>query len=295
MKTAKSARGSKSKKSTAPNLFPQRYIFHGNAAAAGVVINGIGKDRTRRVSPVQGQSSLPMIGGHSESVIKSSDAEFADVFAYGECHTLADGVVNGRVATTIVSSSVSDARFTNRPSPGEAEDMTPIEFTSKFLSVTLRSIHPRKGPAKIEFVEKPHFDGLSLNNLPIEIELREDMMRLTKFADLDKKFRTSRKFYDDCISGFLHSGKPPAFGRGIPTFNGYALCSIVRRIHWGDQTIEGHVLTKKGFGTIYFGEMLLNGDNRRLTLVRLKMGSDNDADASLAESDPNGGWWPPES
>jgi hypothetical protein len=297
MKGKKSAGGSKSKGTVTPNLFPRRFIFHGNAVAAEVIINRVGDDRTRRVSPIQGQSSLPVIGGHSESVVPSSDPDFKDIFSYGECRTQADGFLDRQTATTTVTSSVRDVRMTNRPSKGESEDMSPIEFRSEFLSVTLRSTHGPKGEPRIVFAEEPHFDGLYLNNLPIQVELRRPFMDLSRRSDLDKRFRTNRKFYDDCRNAFLLAkpGSLPAFGRGLPSYNGYTLCSIVQRIHWGDQTIEGHVLTKKGFGTIYFGEMLVSDNNRRLVLVRIKMGSDTDADSSLCESDPNGGWWPPES
>jgi hypothetical protein len=296
LRIAKSVSGPKSSGSSVPKQFPQRFVFHGNAVAAEVIINRVGQDRTRKVSPVQGQSSLPVIGGHSESLVAASDPAFSDVFSYGECRTQADGFVEKQVATTTVSASVRDVRLINRPAPGEAEDVSPIEFRSGFLSVTLRSTHARKGQPRIEFVESPQFEGLFLNNLPIELELRKPFMNLSRMADLDKRFRTNRKFYDDCRNAFLcpNPEKQPAFGRGIPILNGYAICSIVQRIRWGDQTIEGHVLTKKGFGSIYFGEMLLNENNRRLTLVRVKMGSDTDAEAALAESDPNGGWWPPE-
>ena len=279
-----------------PNLFPQRFLFHGNAVAAEIFITRVGKDKTRKVSPVHGQSSLPVIGGHSESVVAASDPAFIATVSYGECRTNADGIVEKQIATTTVSASVRDVRLTNQPSPGDAESMNPIEFRSGLLSVTLRSTNPRAGQPSIKFAETPHFDGLSLNGLPIEIELRKPLMNLSKLADLDEKFRTNRKFYDDCQDAFLYQDpeKPPAFGEGLPIINGYSICSIVRRIRWGDQWIKGHVLTKKGFGSIYFGEMLVSRDNRRITLVRVKMGSDTGAEASFAESDPNGGWWPPE-
>ena len=294
MKIAKSTRGSKPAKTAALDLFPPRFVFHGNAVAADVFITRIGQDLTRRGGVVHGQSSLPVIGGHSESLIAASDPVFSAVFSYGECRTLADGIVNKQVATTTVSASVRDVHLINRPSPGEANNLDPIEFQAGFLSVTLRSTHPRRGQPRIEFVEPPHFEGLSLNNLPIEIELRKPLMDLSKMADLDNKFRTNRKFYDDCRNAFLYAGSFPEFGDGIPILNGYAICSIVRRIRWGDRTIEGHVLSQPGFGSIYFGEMLVNASNRRLTLVRVKMGSDTEAEGSFAESDPNGGWWPPE-
>jgi hypothetical protein len=40
--------------------------------------------------------------------------------------------------------------------------------------------------------------------------------------------------------------------------------------------------------------MLVNEFTRRVTLVRVKMGSDNEAEAAFAEGDPNGTWIPPQ-
>jgi hypothetical protein len=287
--------GSKSSRSAAPELFPERFIFHGNAVAAGVFITRIGQDFEPKVPPVHGESSLPVIGGHSESLVPGSDPKFSNVFSYGECRTQADGAVQRRVGITTVNASVREVRMINRPSQGEAADMNPIEFHAGLLSVAMRSTHPRKGEPRIEFAEKPHFDGLSLNNLPIEIELRQPLMDLSRMADLENKYRTNRKFFDDCRNAFMcpDPKRPPAFGQRIPRMNGYALCSIVRSIKWGGERIEGHVLTKKGFGSIYFGEMLVHETNRRVTLVRVKMGSDTEAEATFAEGDPNGTWWPP--
>jgi hypothetical protein len=296
LKVAKSRGALKPAKNEAPSLFAPRFVFHGNAVAAGVFITRIGQDRTYKASPVHGQSSLPVIGGHSESLVSGSDPAFADVFSYGECLTQADGILQRPGAVTTVKASVGDVRMVNRPSPDESEDLSPIEFRARFLSVTMRSTHPRKGQPRIVFVEPPQFEGLSLNNLPIVIELRKPLMDLSRMADLEDKYTTNRRFYDDCCKAFMlpDPTRPPAFGKKPPRMNGYVQCSIVRSVTWGGQRIEGHVLTKKGFGSIYFGEMLINEYNRRVTLVRVKMGSDTEAEATFAESDPNGSWWPPE-
>jgi hypothetical protein len=40
--------------------------------------------------------------------------------------------------------------------------------------------------------------------------------------------------------------------------------------------------------------MLVNEFNRRVTLVRVKMGSEGQGDASFGEGDPNGTWIPPQ-
>ena len=154
----------------------------------------------------------------------SSDAAFSDIFSYGECRTQADGFLDKQVATTTVSSSVSNVRMTNRPSPGEADNLSPIEFRSTFLSVSLRSTHLRKGEPRIVFAEEPHFDGLYLNNLPIQVELRRPFVDLPRLSDLDKRFRTNRKFYDDCRSAFLLANP----GEAPPSDEGCQLIMVIR-------------------------------------------------------------------
>jgi hypothetical protein len=283
-------------KRASANSFPRRFVFHGNAVAAEVILTSIGGQPPPKSSQVQGQSSLPTIGGHSESLVPSSDPAFANVFSYGECRTQADGVLNGDTAVTTLSSSVQSIRVTNRPSPGETPAPQPIEFHAGRLALAMRSTHPSQGQAQIEFSEPPVFEKLSLAGRPLEIELRSRLMSLARLSDLDHAFRTDRPFFDDCRDAFMlpDPTHPPAFGSGLPTFrNQYVVTSIVRRIVWGDQTIEGHVLSLTGFGTIYFGELLINEYNRRVTLVRMKLGSDVDAEASFSEGDPNGTFYPP--
>ena len=52
------------------------------------------------------------------------------------------------------------------------------------------------------------------------------------------------------------------------------------------------MLRFEGFGSIYFGEVIMNEYNRRFTLVRVEMGSDVEANVAFAEGDPNGSWIP---
>jgi hypothetical protein len=282
----------------APNSdrFPARFVFHGNAVAAGAIITRVGQEQVLKVSPVQGQSSLPTIGGHSESLVQGSDPAFAEVFSYGEVRTQADGILQDAGAVTTVSTSVRDLRMVNRPSPGETPDLHPIEFKAALLSLDLRSTHPRKGPPRIEFSSPPQFQGISLDNLPVIVNLRQELLDLSVMADLEARYRKDKKFFADVRNAFMwpDPSKPPAFGQKIPRMNGYGVTSIVRSIQWGEQQIDGHVLTKTGFGSIYFGEMLINEFNRRVTLVRVKMGSDTGADGSFGDGDTNGTWIPPE-
>jgi hypothetical protein len=275
--------------------FPERFVFHGNAVAAGTVIRSIRQKPFDRLIPVQGQSSLPTIGGHSESFVQGSDASLAEFFSYGEVRTRADGILDPGGALTTLSTSVQNVRVVNRPSPGEAEDLRPIEFKAERLALEMRSTYPRKGPPRIEFITRPQFQGITLDNLPVEIKLRQEFLDLTTMAELDERFRRDEKFFAEFHNAFMYADprKPPKFGDAIPTMNEYAVTSIVESIRWNNYDY-GHVITRVGFGTIFFGEMLINQYNRRVTLVRIKAGSDMQMEVSLAEGDPNGTWIPPE-
>ena len=44
------------------------------------------------------------------------------------------------------------------------------------------------------------------------------------------------------------------------------------------------------FGTIYFGEILVNASARRLTMVRLNLGSPTGGSGAYVEVDTNGSW-----
>jgi hypothetical protein len=281
---------------TAANLFPRRFVFHGNAVGASVTIRAVGKKPFDLISPVHGQSSLPTIGGHSESVWPGSDPRFEKIISYGECRTQADGVLSPEQAVTTLSASVLNVRITNRPLPEDSPDPKDIEFRASKLALSMRSTHAHHSPARIEFTEPPTFDGMTFDSRPLRVVFRKEFMELATMAELEARFLKDRDFFKDCRAAFMpKDAKPLRFGQRIPRMNGYALCSIVRGLQWGDQAIDGHALTLKGFGTIYFGEMLINDRNRRISLVRIKLGCENDGETTLVEGDPNGDWVPPES
>jgi hypothetical protein len=296
VKKTKARTARKGAETEAPESFPKRFVFHGNAVAAGVYFTKVDQKPVNMVSPVDGQSSLPEIGGLSESFVRASNPEFERFFSYTDAATRAEGVLNGPTAITTVSASLKNLRMVNRPTPEESPDQRQVVFRVGALSLTLRSTH-RRGQPKIEFVNLPQADQLFLDELPIKLEFQRSLMSLSRMQDLENKFRTSKAFYTETRDSFMPSNPDyrPKFGDRIPRMNGgYAVCSIVKSITWGDQTIQGNVLRKVGFGTIYFGEMLVNDNNRRVTLVRVKLGSLDEAQGEFAEVDPNGDWIPPQ-
>jgi hypothetical protein len=233
-----------------------RFIFHGNAIPfGGRMVSISGKPF---LDPIPGppSGSLPVVGGWNRAVSKGSS--YRDTFSWGATLANSKGELraDGHFITT-VTSSIADVHAKNDPFPFEAGR----------LSITIVSDHfkpddePSIAPTEIVF------EGLRLDGQPIELELDKDLIDYPTFTGYCLKHPVGRR-----------------------TSGGYIVTSFVRSIRWRNKKIKGNVLSLKGFGKIYFGEVLMNEYNRRVTLVRLAMGSTVEAEAAYAEADPNGTW-----
>ena len=277
-------------KNTSP--FAPRFIFHGNAVAADVFLTKVNGVTQTIYHPIDGQSCLPVIGGRSHNKVTGPVFEkpLSEVFHYAASRTSAEGIFEGDNAMTTVHASVDDVRITNREKDGAPD----VVFTAGEIALTIRSVHAPSGQPRFEFIETPKFQNLSFNGLPIELELNEELMGLKRWDDLDEKYASDRAFLDGCSFGPLPPRESSRGESRIPRAAGsFALCSLVKNIILGGRVIRGHVLEHAGFGAIYFGEMLLNDRERRVTMVRTQLGCHSAGQSVHGETDPNGSTWPP--
>jgi hypothetical protein len=189
-----------------------------------------------------------------------------------------DLLTNGNYVTT-VTSSISQASATN----------TPHIFEADVLRAVLVSTHTPFKPASIRIQEAVFggSQGIRLNGDRIEVEQHNDLNLAPTLDAFEDKYQTDKAFFERHQGGL----KPGTFGDPIPrTSSGYVITSIVRRLKWKNQTYEGYILRLTGFGTLYFGEVVMNDNARRLTMVRLRMGSAIGAEVAYAEAEPNGTW-----
>jgi hypothetical protein len=123
---------------------------------------------------------------------------------------------------------------------------------------------------------------------------------------------TSQLTYDDIKNAYedanyrakhgkLFKVPPGHSGNSLPAVDGVVLCSIVsgiqnlpddktKPVHVGDSPNE---IVIKNFGTVALGEMFVYTHERRLTLVRLALGSPAKGDGTLGEIGIDGNNWPP--
>jgi hypothetical protein len=256
------------------------FIFHGNAMPFGGRV--IEKENRQLLAsiPSPPAAALSVAGGLSSA--KGGRAEHFGAFRWRATLAEAKGelLANGHYET-VVTSSISDSWAKNDP----------FVFQADLLRITMISDHAGRKPASIRIREAVFGDkkGIFLDGDRVEVERNEDLNDAPTLDEFDHKYRTDRDFFnrhqDPLNPGSTHFGDP------MPrTSGGYISTSIVHRIRWRNQVFEGNMLSLTGFGTIFFGEVLMNLNNRRITMVRLAMGSALKAEVALAGADPNGTW-----
>lgn len=262
----------------------REFAFHGNAvAAAGHLISLRGKPV--RLEPnmvtVHGESSLPVIGGVSRSSVRIPRLAFREFIEYGRCETFAGGTGSDKSKTTIVASSVDHARVTASPTPDDqVPHLRSVSFRADRLSIAVRSVRSDGGEAEFDLLREPETEGMAL--VHTHVTGRRELIRLR--LDFDRELLSSRTY--------SQLQRSEAFRQKAAARKDcdYVVTSIVRRIYRGEKVIEGSILREPGLGTIYFGEAIVNEHNRRMTLVRVEMGSDPEGSALMASADPNGIW-----
>jgi len=257
----------------------KRFLFHGNATPLGGRIVSIAGKPAHEPIPGPPSSSLGVDGGLHRSESKGSSHR--NILSWGDtlAETKGELRADGHHITT-VSSSVADVSVKNDP----------LVFKAKKLAVTMVADHDQTGEPDIAPREIV-YGGLELDGEPIELEVDDDLARFPTFAAFEKEYRRNQDFFEKYKGRLIRGDSEAKFGERFPrTEGGYVLLSFVRSILWKKKKIKGHILPLKGFGKIHFGEVVMKSNRRRITLVRLAMGSTVGAAVTLACSDQNGSW-----
>lgn len=261
-----------------------RFIFRGNAMPFGGRITNIDGQSVSKLLPSPPTAALPVTGGSSRTTARGST--WLASFNWGATVAESTGEVraDGHAFTT-VTASIENVSAKNDP----------FIFEADLLRVTVVSDHPTTGEPSI-YAKEIEFGGpkgMFLDKKPIRVEYDNDLNAFPTFSAYENQYRTNEKFFRKYQAGMARpkSLVKPAFGEVLPRETcGYVATTIVRSITYNGKKIAGNVLTLKGFGSIFFGELLMSENNRRLTLVRLAMGSSMSAEMAYAEVDPNGTW-----
>ncbi len=281
-----------------------RYIFHSHAAAFGGHIVRP-KDV---VLEAKGASALLVTGGRSVS--KLSRTAYGKFFEVRSASTFAEGLFNNRRRHVDVTLQKADEQSLTALTRVHAEVLGLAvgrrpRLTIRRLRAELHGQSPNAGgQPKIKVGRDVAVEGVAIDGRRLIVELNVNPFRtfdthskLMSAAD-DPAFvrRAGRALLmQKDFAG--HPAAPPA-GR-LLEHRGTIYATIVRRIAWQDEpfpgsSIDHNMVVIPGLGRLYFGELLISSDSRRLTMVRMALGSDAGGMASAADVQDNGGWgWTP--
>jgi len=255
----------------------KRFVFRGNAVGAAGHIHR----PEDLVIWVQGASSLPVVGGYARSAT-TDRAKFGDVLSIDFAQTRATGDYSDteKVFKTLTNSVVQGLNVSNR-------------LTADVLEATLSATHQEDGsePSILSTgtdILKMKLDGYDVT-MKIDNDLFNQYSTRTRLSDAYSSDEGG--FYKNHSKRFQVSekAKKPT-KRQIPEVNGYIVTSIVSDVQTQHPkaVVDGHVITLNGFGRIFLGEFLITAVSRRLTLLRLKLGSPVAGDIACAEVESNG-------
>jgi hypothetical protein len=276
----------------------RRFVFRGNAAAFG----------GRIVRPedivleMPGASALPVTGGRSIS--KIGRTQFKEFVSFDSASTFAEGLFDDRQGAIALSNHLlqEDALTTSTRVQAEIRKLvvgSKQRLTVERLAAELRAKSPEgSGEPRITLGDVM-VEGVVIDGFKLRVEIERGVFQrydthaklLTAADDPDFVRRSGKHLF--MTTNFEGRPAPPS-GRLVPGCE-TIYATIVRTIDWDGPPdpaaqIDHHSVVVKDFGRIFFGEILITSTSRRLTMMRLELGSDAGGTASAADVDINGSW-----
>ncbi|MGE5243765.1 MAG: hypothetical protein ACM3SQ_06030 [Betaproteobacteria bacterium] len=276
----------------------RRFVFRGNAAAFnGRLIRP--KDIVLENSCA---SSLPVVGGRSRS--RCGPQQFGDEIRFESASTLAEGLFDdprgfeelthqrGREEMLATSTNVAaEVR-------GLAVGLKP-QLTAARIAAAMRSHSPRgSGETPVVVGRESAVEDLAIDGHKLIVELETELFerydtrsKLLAAAD-DPRFVEQFGAALFMQAGFEGRAVPPG-GRIIRSE--YVHATIVRSVRWdGDpfpgSRIDHNLVIVPNLGRLYFGELLITASSKRLTMLRMELGSPAGGTVACADIENDGGW-----
>ncbi len=283
----------------------RRFIFNGSAVAFG----GRLVRPTDVVLASSGASALSVSGGRSVwsarglQFGKAVRIGFASTFAEGlfDDHAKAVAVTHGKLAEEALTSTTHVNAEIKDLSVGDLSASPPEpELRIKRLRASLSSTSPSASyEASIRLGDDTLIEGVSVGRHKLVIELEKRLFqrfdtraKLLTAADDPKFVKAHGRLFNMLTT--VRGKAVPVRGRLIKE-SGFILGTIVRDIRWEGTPFPGaeidhNVVRIPNFGRIHFGEIIIKASTRRLTMVRLQLGSPTGGASGYGEVDVNGSW-----
>lgn len=271
----------------------RRFIFRGNATPVGGRIS-----RPKElVIEAGGASSLTVSGGRSRGVLKTT--RFGEFAALKSAETLAEGLFDDRAQAReltfgrVREESLTSTTLVRSDVRGVVVGTKPLLRADQLRAALVAASPGRSGEPSIR-TRDMRIAGVDVGGHALIVDLDTELFeqydtRSKLLTAIDKP-----SFLRQRSANFLMTDPGQVF---VTQADGMIYASVVREIRWKGKpypgaTIDRHVVTVPDFGKIYFGEMFITSISRRLTMMRLQLGSPMGGFLAYSEVETNGSWYP---
>lgn len=267
-----------------------RFAFHGTAAA----LSGRIMAPTPTWLDPGGASALPVEGGVSTASIPESD--FAGIIHFKGAATHAQG---DRHETPVRSGARRTPPRSTQAHTGA--DVWGLTVKAGAVAVTVGSLCAELTALCDYNAQQPSIgtmDGACFDDVRIG--------RHRLIVTIDRRFFKTHDTHDKlcALCDAPHARRAPRAVLSGPRSRGAGdlavthapiVTTIVKSMRWQGRpfpraSIDHHVLTLPGVGQIYFGEMLVSGNTRRLTMMRVAFAGPVAVEAACCEVEAGGTW-----
>jgi hypothetical protein len=270
------------------NPVEKRFFFHANAVALAAQLCG----PEEAFIPAVASSCLPVTGGVGKAT--STGERFGETLSYGNAATNVSGTFTepekDRATATNAESQVSVLRMANG---GHVVEIGRLE-------AKMSSFSDHEGPTEFRTMSAD-FDQVRIDGVGLQVVTHCEL-----FTGLPTKLKLAQEFskdeaFRDRYRAFFFSRTPGSRKRRIPEADGLIYATVVTSLNWEGKPPEGAVIAGNsvkiaGFGSVYFGELLIEEAFRRLTLFRFNLGCScgGGGTGAVCEIQTNGSSWPPQ-
>jgi hypothetical protein len=292
----------------------KRYIFLANAVAFAAHIRRPNDHQLKAVA----SSSLPVTGGLAEA--SSGPQDYNEYISFASASTRASGdfadtrraadFANGNhgdndlSTLTFVETQVNSFKISTKldgPPPAAGK---PLTFSVDQLHLRLESSSDRHTQTAFRGLEA-EFKTVTFNGQELLVSTAPEVC--TQYETYDKlvaAYQEDARFRKQFGSLFYPMGNEKTGVTAllskptIPNAHGRVVGTIVTGLKWAGKPPEGTEITGNrlkidGIGSIYFGEIIFEPYSRRLTLLRLQLGSINGGGGAACEGHTGGQSIPP--
>ncbi len=263
------------------------FFYH----AHGVALGGTIVRPFNKQIEAQAATSLPITGG--VGVSRAERFRFEGIVSFESAHTevsgsqsAQDGSYNTVVTTTVEGLNIMDV------------------LTADRIVARISSLHPVDTDEPKIIPLGSEIVNLRIGGHPAEVELDTNLFcSLDTFRSFKERFETDREFQQMTrkrfLWGELDKDVPDYVQQrykwqrqqpGLPVAKGIAQCSLLKDLKCACPELKryGHILVLPQIGKIHIAELLLMERSRRLTMLRLDLGSPVEGTVTVAGDESNG-------